>query len=256
MSKTHLVATVVTGRGLNNGFLGEQWYKTRVPIFKKYTIENLRHQSNQNFIHWMMFRPEEKNHPLTKELFKYLDKINYKYIPTFHGQCWWDDKVDNDTLEDRLAKSLRELKLPKTDYVYLTQLDSDDMLRLNVIDLIQEEPFEYQKALFHKKGYVYNLQTEQLSDWYVPTAWESFTLMYPYKIFLSAKKNLKYQNGWTTHEETPEKFNAKELPNDTYVVSTGNLNRSTIWNHQYQGREYYYELEKDQILKQFIHDKS
>jgi len=251
-SYQHIIATVFTGRGINNGFISEEWYKARIPIFKEYTVENLRHQTNQNFIHWIMFRPEEKEHPLTKELLNYLDGIDYRYIPTFYGQCWWDDKANNSTLKERLGKSLKELNLPKTDYVYLTQLDSDDMLRFDVIDLIQKEPFEYQKALFHRKGYVYHLQTGQLADWYIPTAWESFTLMYPYEVFIDPAKNLEYQNSWTTHEETPIKFKGKELPDNTYIVSTGDLNRSTIWEHPYQGKEYYYELEKLNILHQFI----
>lgn len=251
-NKIHIIATVMTGRGLNDGFKGEEWYARRIPIFKKFTIENLRNQTNKNFLHWIMFRPEEKQKKLTRELLRYLDNINYRYVATFYGQCWWDDKVDNSTLKDRLAKSLKKLNLPKTDYVYLTQLDSDDMLRFDIVNLIQQEPFGYRKALYHKKGYVYNHITEQLADWYVPSSWESFTLIYPYEVFMDAKKNLEYQNGWTTHEEVPVKFNAKELPENSYIVSTGNMNRSTQWGHPYMGNQYFYESEKIDILRNFI----
>jgi len=251
-TKTHIIATVMTGRGLYKGFRGEDWYSKRIEIFRDYVIDNLRHQTNQNFLHWIMFRPEEKEKKTTKLFLKSLDTIGYNYKATFHGQCWWDDKVDNSTLEERLLKSLEELDLPKTDYVYLTQLDSDDLLRLDVIDLIQKEDFSFRKALYHRKGYVHNLSTGQIADWYVPTCWESFTLMYPYDIFTDVKSNLQYQNGWTTHEETPKVFNGKELPDNTYMVSTGDLNISTKWGHPYMGREYYYETEKTKILKDFI----
>jgi hypothetical protein len=247
-SKIHICATVFTGRGLNDGFKGDDWYKLRISVFKKYVVENLR---GNNIVHWIMFRPEEKDNPLTIELLNYLDGIKYNYKATFHGQCWWDDKRDNSTLKERLALSLKELDLPKTDYVYLTQLDSDDLLAFGTIDLIQKEPFKINGALYCTKGYIYDISQSRLADWECVSV-ETFTLMYPYEIFTDAEKHLAYQNGWTTHEQVPELYDAKELPINSYLQITGIQNRSSVWGHKYMWHEYFYENEKAEILKNFI----
>jgi len=241
----------MTGRGKNNGFMSEEWYKKRIPIFLEYTIKCLKNQTNRNFTHWISFRAQEKKHPLTKELLRNLK--DYPFIATFDGQVHFDDRGNNDNLEERLAKSLACLKeqLWTTDWVYVTYMDSDEVIRNDIVEIIQTEEPEYQKALIHKKGYALNLETRQLADWSIGSAWSTWTLMYPYEIFFDAKKHLKYLNGWTTHEEIPDKFKCKELPENTFITTIHNWNRSSIWRHYHKGKEYYYEAEKNLILKQF-----
>ena len=43
-SFTHIVATVMTGRGLHNGFRGKDWYSKRIGIFRDYVIDNLKEE--------------------------------------------------------------------------------------------------------------------------------------------------------------------------------------------------------------------
>lgn len=241
----------MTGRGKNNGFISEEWYKTRLPIFKKYTIGCLKNQTNKNFTHWISFRPQEKEHSLTKDFLNHLK--DYPFLATFDGQVHFDDRGNNDTLEERLSKSLAYLKrhLQKTDWVYVTYMDSDEVIRNDVIEMIQKAKPEYHKAFIHKKGYAFNLETRQLADWSIGSAWSTWTLMYPYDVFFDAKKHLEYMNGWVTHEETPYKFNCVELPENTFITTIHGWNRSSIWLHYHKGKEYYYESEKSLILKKF-----
>lgn len=88
----HIVITPMTGVGINRGFKGEKWFKDRIEIFKKYTLQSLINQSNRAFLLWLTFRPQEENHPLVKELEQYLKEKKVSTIMTFHGLMWWDDK--------------------------------------------------------------------------------------------------------------------------------------------------------------------
>lgn len=245
----------MTGRGNNKGFMSEKWYKARLPIFLKYTIGNLKHQTCQNFLHWICFRPQEKEHPLTKEFLKKLD--GYNYISTFDGQVYFDDRTDtdnNDTLQERLERTLNHLKkrLSKTDWVYVTWIDSDELLKNTEIEDIQKEIPGHSKALYYKKGYIFNTETRQLADWAITSAWSTWTLMFPYDIFFDPKKHTKYLNGWTTHEEIPDLYYSKRRPDDAFMTSVSGWNRSSMWRGRHKGREYYYESTKKIILKNFI----
>jgi len=92
MNKLHLVYTPFTGVGLHNGYRGDEWYKYRIELFKQTLLPSLRQQTNQNFIHWLSFRKEEKENPLTKEFLQYLIEIDYHFIVTFNGLIYRDDK--------------------------------------------------------------------------------------------------------------------------------------------------------------------
>jgi len=254
---THIICTVMTGRGANNGFMSEEWYQARIPIFLKYTIENLRQQTNTNFIHWICFRKEEKEHPLTKDFLKKLDELKYPYIATFNGQTYFDDRTNtgaNNTLQERLKSSLSTLRerLPVTDYIYVTWMDSDEMLKNDEIEAIQKETPGRDKALYYNKGYAFNMKTGQLADWSITSAWSTWTLMFPYDDFFDPEKHTKYLNSWTTHEEIPFLYYVKLRPDNRFMTGVNGFNRSSIWRNIHKGKEYYYNVEKQEIIKNFI----
>lgn len=88
----HIVAVPMTGVGLFGGFRNDEWFKYRIEIFKKYTLQSLKNQTNKAFMLWLTFRPQEENHPLVKELTEYLEEQRIPTLMTFNGMMWWDDK--------------------------------------------------------------------------------------------------------------------------------------------------------------------
>lgn len=102
MTNLHLIAIPMTGVGVHGGFRGDAWYAHRIEIFKNYTLKSLANQSNQDFVVWMWFRPEEENNPLTKSIADALDKSGLAYIFTFNGLMYHDDKFTNYNLKTKL----------------------------------------------------------------------------------------------------------------------------------------------------------
>jgi len=249
---THFICTIFTGRGINP-FRGDEWFKERIRIFKKYTIPSLQNQTNQNFTHWICFRAEEENNPITKELEKYLKKLNYNFVFTFNGQPFWDDKVPNNTLKERLTKSLETIKeLVRGDYVYFTVLDSDDMFHKEVVDEIQKQSFEYRRVLYYKTGFIWHEQSGRLAVWPHPTCPPYYTIMFSKDVFLDTEKHLEYYGSFTTHEDIIKVFDCTQLSDFKYVCLVHPNNISTNWGHSFMGEEIYYENQKREILKNFI----
>lgn len=175
----HIVYTPFTGVGLYGGFKNQDWFDYRLKIFKEYTLPSLLNQTNKNFIHWISFRKEEESDNRVYDLANYMERLGHKFILTFDGLMYYDDKFSpdfrsrfmnllriirytwrtkdirklglcreiiynkNSTLEQRLKNSLPALKASKKcDYVYLTRIDSDDMFHKNAIQEIQNnQPF-------------------------------------------------------------------------------------------------------------------
>ena len=88
----HLVYVPFSGVGLHGGYRGDKWFKFRIEIFKKYCLASLLNQTNKNFTLWLSFRPDEASNPETGKLFDYLIKKDIKFIFTFQGLMYHDDK--------------------------------------------------------------------------------------------------------------------------------------------------------------------
>lgn len=251
-SFVHLVNTVFTGRGIP-GYGGDEWYEKRIETFKKYCVPSLRNQTNKDFIHWICFRPEEKDNKLTKELGKYLDSLNYKYIFTFHGQPFRDDKKSDLSLLKRLRGSIEDIKkyIEGKDYVLFSVLDSDDMYRDDYIEIVQKEPYKYKKAMIAVKGFALNTFTGQLADWNHPSCPPYYTIFFPVEVFLNAEKHLEYYYPFVSHEDTLKVFECENLPEYMYCCTMHSGNISTAWFNQCRGREYFYDNQKQIILKKF-----
>jgi len=248
----HFVNTVFTGRGIP-GYGGDEWFAGRIEIFKKYCVPSLQKQTNQDFIHWICFRPEEKDNPLTIKLGEYLDSIKYKYIFTFHGQPFRDDKKSDLSLRERLKCSLDDVsKLIKgKDYVLFSVIDSDDMYRKDYIELVQKEPYEYKKALIAVQGFILNDDTGELADWNHPSCPPYYTIFFPIEVFKDPDKHLAYYYPFVSHEDILIVFKCKQLPDYMYCCTTHSGNISTAWYNSCRGTEYFYDNEKQFILKNF-----
>ena len=254
MKPTVIFQTTFTGRGKFDGFRGQPWYAHRAGIFEKYTVQNLINQTDKDFIWWLCFRPQEKDNPVTNRIRKALNESGIDYVMTFNGQIMYDDRAEekNKDLVERTTKSLKEIA-PKinTDYVYEVHFDSDDMVHKRFVEVIKDKPFKERGALFMKDGFVFT-PDERVAKWYNPKAQQNYTIMYPKEIYLDAKKKYEYQNGFKSHEEIPDKFNAEELPTGMFCSMIHGTNISTVWSHPFRGEEYYYDDEKLFIINQFI----
>src|SRR5581483_9064301 len=95
MNNIHIIYVPMTGVGLYGGYRGDDWYRERIEIFKNWTLKSLQSQTSQNFVLWMSFRPQEQSNPLTGDLANYMKSQNIRYILTFDGLMYYDDKFTN-----------------------------------------------------------------------------------------------------------------------------------------------------------------
>jgi hypothetical protein len=287
----HLVMIPFTGVGLYGGYRGEEWLRERIDIFKRYTLKSLLNQTSRKFIPWISFRPQEYSNPQIILLQQYLKENNIDFIMTFNGLMYWDDKYNKDVtskikncarvvrgcwrnktwfdlipslyevlfkdknknLKERLDKSLGIInnEITGVDYIYVTRLDSDDMLYKTAIQEIQDQPIANQKGYVFNKGFIYNDSTRELAE-YIPSANPPFhTILFPADIFFNSKKHLEYYKDFKSHEDIPRVFEPVVLmPDHRYCVLTHNPANhiSTIWNHPFKGKLI---ENKEEILKGF-----
>lgn len=258
----HLVYTPFTGLG-KPGFKSDEWYKKRIEIFKENTLKSLQNQTDQFFVHWISFRPEEQKNNLTKQLFSYLCGVKWRTIFTFGGLCWWDDKYRFDKLYKRLKDTLPSLVEIVGDarYVYETVLASDDMYHKDVIESIERQPFAYKRALVHWTGHIRDIKNNRIAEWnpeqgHLPPF---YTIMYPADVFLNPRKHFDYLNGFKSHEDIERIFDCVRMPDWRYCVNIHGNNLSTFWDwekdgekhiHPYIGRELN-EKEKKEFMINF-----
>ncbi len=244
----HIINTTMTGRGTPR--LQEEtdeWIIKRIDLFKRYTLASLRNQTNKNFLHWICFR---NRHPAWDALEEYLKSIDYNFVFTFDGQCHWDDRASNDTLEQKNISSLKVLEpyIQNKKWVYYTLLDSDDMLMKDAVNLIQQQEPGEGKSLIFQKGYAINYFTKELADWFCVSP-PFYTIIYPTEVFLDAKKKMEYEVGLHSHEDAIDTFNAVIMPENKYSYLIHDINKSTDWNHSFRGKIYTDRDFRKQIFK-------
>lgn len=253
MKNQSVISIPFTGLGLHNGYRGDDWFRHRVGIFKKYTLNSLENQLDRDFLLWVQFRPEEKDNPITREITDALENSKIKYVITYHGIMMHDDRGVEHNLDliERTQRATDEIKhLINKDYIYETTMGSDDMFHKGFIKTVKSKPFKENGALYMRSGFVYHTN-DIIASWYNPSSTGSHTVMYPREIYLNAIEKYKYQNGLTTHEQIPDLFDAEQLPDGMYCAVVHGMNISTIWNHPYRGDPIYYEDEVKELKKCF-----
>ena len=249
----HLIYCPFTGLGIQE-FRGDSWYEYRANIFKKYVLKSLANQTEKNFILWVSFRPEEKTNPITDRIERDIKDTGLKYILTFDVIMMWDDRGTwhNKDLAERMVKSLKEIqeKVGKADWVYKTDLGSDDMLSEEAIKEIQQQEPSLKKALYYLNGYVLDMENIRLAEWNRNTACSKYTIIYPYETFFDAEKHLEYIKGLESHEFITKIFEAVRLPDKRYMAGVHLGNISTTWENQMRGKQFN-DLEKPEIFKKF-----
>lgn len=250
----HLMMVPFTGLGLCGGYRGDKWFAYRIEIFKKYSLKALLNQTEKNFVLWLCFREQERNNPLTKELFDYLNKTGLKFIFTFGGIPIWDDKYKNDNLLERLKIILPQLKdvYNGERYIYETCQPSDDLYYFKEVEEIQVQEYKKRGILTHGKGYVFNNKTQRLAEWNPTTINPPFyTIMYPAGVFFDPKLHFDYMRNSKSHEDVIWIFNQIKMPNYRYCVLIHGNQISTTWYHPYREGKFTWEQGKH-IMKEYF----
>lgn len=256
-----------TPYGLNqSGFRGDEWYAHRAEMFERFTLENLKKQTDQDFIWWGQFRKEEKDNPITKRIRASLEKSNIKYVMTFDGPIMMEDRAlwHNIDLLERSVRSLEALQSMITDeWVYEVNLDSDDMVSKDFVALLKSKEPKERKAWYLQNGYMYCLD-DRMGTWCNPHSMSIYTICYPAKTFLDPLERWKYQSttnsheqfptfrGLNSHEQIPLIFDAEKLDDGLFCCVNHGGNISTIWEHPFRKEEIYNDSEKTKILSKFL----
>lgn len=243
MNKVHFLYVPMTGLGLYKGYRGDHWLKNRLKIFKAFTIQALMNQTKKEFIIWMSWRPEEENNPIVQEAIKSLDMLRgLRFVHTFGGCCFYDDKYPDITAKKRLLRSL-ELSLPKlknyipegTDYILMTIQPSDDMFLSNAIETIQSYDYAEKRALGFTRGYIMRYDTLEVSEYNPKTIPPFFTIMFPPDVFLKPGTHFRYTGPYESHEYIKNKMDFIPINERGFVVGTHGENISTNYNHSFRG---------------------
>ena len=249
----HLFQIPFTGKTPKGDTMTQEWYDHRAEIFEQYTVPSLRKQSNKDFSIWITFRPQDATNPTTKRILSALDGL--RYIATFEGTMFTEDRATwhNNDLVQRLQSVLPSVRLfmGYTDWIYETNLDSDDTVHRDFSKLILQDPPRERGAFLCKKGYAYNTK-DRLAEWNNPVSNQNYTIQFTRDTYFDAEKRLEYLNGFKSHEEIPEKFNAQEMPDNSYCTIIHGDNISTVWDHPFMGKEVYSEDEKFNILTDYF----
>lgn len=240
----HFLYVPFTGLGLYKGFRGDTWLKNRIQVFKRFVIPALMNQTKREFIVWISWRSEERGNPIVKELMQHLDKLDgMRFVHTFGGCCFYDDKYPDPTARKRLFNALNE-SLPvlrewvptDTDAVYVTIQPSDDMFLTSAVEDIQAQPYKPHGAFGWRAGYMIRYDTLEVSEYDPKTIPPFFTIMFPRSIFLDPKSHFDYIGPYASHEYVKDVLAFKDLPGRGFVVGTHGENISTRYDHSFRGK--------------------
>lgn len=238
---THFLYVPFTGLGLRGGYRGDTWLRNRIRIFKAYTLQSILNQTNQNFILWISWRPEDRTNPIVKELAEHLSDIEgLAFFFSYEGPCFWDDKHENDKLLYRLTKTLRTVAYnvdPTSDYVLMTIYPSDDMYLNDMVETMQNWPSDNIDVMGYLDGYIMQYSTKKLAEYNPETKPPFFTIRFPREVFIDPVKHYEFTGPYKSHEYVGDTMRYLALPGRGFVVGTHGENISTVFNHPYKGRE-------------------
>lgn len=253
-----LVYTPFTGLGLYGGHRGNRWLKNRIAVFKQFVIPSLLNQTDRDFVHWISWRREDKGNKDIELLGEYLSNLpNYKYVFTFDGICFWDDKFEDSVARERLADALHRTLPQLFDYapdckeIYWLLQPSDDLyhrLTIESVRLAFEDP--EMEAISYTKGYLCNYQTLELKEYNPKTNPPFFAIKFPREIFFDAGKHMTYTGPYKSHEYIGDKLKLKHFEGRGFLVGTHGENISTHFNHPY-GNVEISDIDRDTILYEF-----
>jgi len=245
----HIFQVPFTGKTPRSDNQTQEWYDHRTDIFIQYTLESLKAQTNKNFVVWLTFRPQDIDNINTKKIETALKESGLRFLMTFNGTMFTEDRATwhNVDLVERLDKTLPALKefIGDTDYIYETNLDSDDTVHETFSEIVCGKSFKNKGSLYMTNGYAFD-PNGKLADWNNPTSNQNYTIMFPADIYFDSDARLNYLMGFKTHEEAPTLFDSEKLPDGLYCTLIHGQNISTLWDHPFRKGMY---IMRDEDMK-------
>lgn len=258
MKNTFLVYTPFTGLGLYGGFRGNRWLRNRIKVFKQFVIPSLLNQSDRDFVHWISWRREEKYNKHVMELEQWMSQIpNFKFIFTYDGIVFWDDKFDDVTAREKLFNSLFKT-LPglfdivgDVDEIHWLLQPSDDLYDRMTVESVKKafEGDPTMQAVAYTQGYLCNYNTKELLEYNPKTSPPFHAIRFPKSIFFDAGRHMtyislkedmnQYKKGTPcpSHEYLPKCLKTANFDGRGFLVGTHGENISTHFNHPYGGNK-------------------
>lgn len=195
----------------------QDWLDSRYLFFRKHTLVSLLKQTNQNWILWIQCQDGMQDKiALLSAILEATKNVNegFQYIITFG-----DDPVSYFTkgLSDEKAK-----EFVKSDYVYVTRIDSDDLYGPRAIEICasvqpQSKPRQVEASMF-RRGYLHSLLSGKLGT-YVSPSTPFHTLMIPGEVYRDEKEY--YTQVWNKtgdHSRINSEFRVHVLPDYQFTV--------------------------------------
>ncbi len=191
----------------------------------KYIIRltgNEKYQSSRVQAYRMLGRAIRRKKP--KIFIRYLSRLLFK----------------NKTLAERMDKSLERVReklgeFSEFSYVYLTRMDSDDMIHRDWIKELGQYDPKYRQSFVRNKGYVYN--GSELAEWNPTTCPQFFTVCIPSNVFNKGKFWVDYWGDYKSHEDANKVFSPVILDDYKYLMLMHGNQISSTWNHPFRGKE-------------------
>lgn len=205
--------------------LTKEWIDYRMDIFMKYTCRSLKNQTNQNFICFIAY-----------------DKESETLIKSALGRY---EKLPNNIrfTTDMKSDTINEIK-KGCDYVYMIRLDSDNMYHPDFIKkLFAIDVSSDTKAILCQNGYVYNVPTNEIAEFYRESP-SFYVLLYKPEDYIN-EKYYKIKGG---HMGVID-LNPTILDGYNFVVVVHESNVSNNFKKTFYQRLIVDDKEKTQIFK-------
>jgi len=241
----HFLYVPFVGLGLYKGFRGDYWLKNRIKIFKHFVIPALMNQTKLEFIVWISWTEQMRTNPIVQRFMEHLDMLQgMRFVHTFGGICFYDDKYPPEIAKKRLMESLKtslpELKswIPNdTDYVLMTIQPSDDLYLSHVVKEVHDIDYKEGQVLGYKQGYIMKYDTLEMAEYNPTTIPPFFTIVFKPGVFLNPEAHFKYTGPYESHEYVKDFLEFIELKGRGFVVGIHGENISTGFNHPFKGIE-------------------
>lgn len=254
MKNKMILMVPFSGLGLYGGFRGDRWLRNRIKIFEQFVIPSIKNQSDQDFLVWVCWRPEERSNKVVQALERRMAASGLSYRFSYEGVPMYDDKYEHDAAVDRLAGTLNRVLgdlINLTDdceEIYVLIQPSDDCYHKEAVASIKAafRDKQVQAAVF-TEGFLCNYTTKELLEYNPKTTPPFAAVKFSRKVFfdpaahlqhISLKKDCgKYKAGTPlpSHEYLSDCLPTAILSGRGFLVGTHGENISTHFNHPYGG---------------------
>jgi len=205
------------------------WIDYRISIFNKFTLKSLKKQTNQNFL--TLVRYDDKTKNLIKDALSKHEALpnNVKFITA--------------TEYENIIKK----EISGYDYLYLVQLDCDDMYHKTFIQQLHDyNPNKDTQVLINQKGYVYDSINNRLGHWYYLSP-PFYTTINKVKDYLDGKR---IPIG--SHHAIAIKYPNEKIDKTNYIVVIHDKNTMNKFDSHRVGEIVTDNKEINQILSDFM----